>query len=48
MADIGVEPYWELTFDAEGDVSPAERDALARGVTERQLTDLVPVSYTHL
>ncbi|MGW2861688.1 serine-threonine protein kinase [Streptomyces sp. NPDC001205] len=26
--DIGVEPYWEITFDADGDPNPAERTAL--------------------
>ncbi|MFI9204562.1 serine-threonine protein kinase [Streptomyces sp. NPDC053048] len=41
MAGISVEPYWELTFDAEGDADPGERDALVRGVAERDVTDLV-------
>ncbi|MDT0451254.1 serine-threonine protein kinase [Streptomyces hesseae] len=41
MATIGVQPYWELMFDAEGDMAPGERDALVRGVTEKEITDLV-------
>ncbi|MCA6095717.1 serine-threonine protein kinase [Streptomyces sp. SCA3-4] len=41
MTDVGVEPYWELMFDAEGDVDPGGRDALIRGVVDRGLTDLV-------
>ncbi|MGW1196245.1 serine-threonine protein kinase [Streptomyces sp. NPDC002536] len=41
MAGIGVQPYWELTFDAEGDVDPHERELLVQGVLERNLTDLV-------
>ncbi|MEU4211212.1 serine-threonine protein kinase [Streptomyces sp. NPDC026206] len=36
-----MEPYWELTFDAEGDMDPAGREALIRGVVEAGLTDLV-------
>ncbi|MEU6174716.1 hypothetical protein ABZ832_22735 [Streptantibioticus parmotrematis] len=41
MAGIGVEPYWELAVDASGALDPVRRDALARGVRERRLTDLV-------
>ncbi|GHF49739.1 MULTISPECIES: serine-threonine protein kinase [Streptomyces] len=41
MADTGVQPYWELTFDAEGDVDPHERELLVQGVLEHNLTDLV-------
>lgn len=37
MADIGVEPYREITFDADGDADPAERTAL----TGVDATDLV-------
>ncbi|MEU1077887.1 MULTISPECIES: serine-threonine protein kinase [unclassified Streptomyces] len=37
MADIGVEPYREITFDADGDAAPAGRTALA----ELDVTDLV-------
>ncbi|MFI1174563.1 serine-threonine protein kinase [Streptomyces melanogenes] len=41
MPDIGVEPYREITFDADGDASPAERAALA----ELDVTDLVMFSH---
>ncbi|MFF5407376.1 serine-threonine protein kinase [Streptomyces misionensis] len=43
MADPGmsVSPYWELTFDANGDVDPSERDHLLAQVTERGVRDLV-------
>ncbi|MER7968843.1 serine-threonine protein kinase [Streptomyces sp. NPDC096080] len=43
MADPGmsVEPYWELTFDADGDVDGPERDRLLAGVTRRQVRDLI-------
>ncbi|TWV47547.1 serine-threonine protein kinase [Streptomyces misionensis] len=34
-------PYWELTFDADGDVDPSERDHLLAQVTERGVRDLV-------
>lgn len=41
VTGIGVQPYWELVFDAEGDMAPAGRDALVRGVADAGLTDLV-------
>ncbi|MEU0854696.1 serine-threonine protein kinase [Streptomyces griseofuscus] len=43
MADSGmsVSPYWELTFDASGDVDPPERDHLLTQVTEQGVRDLV-------
>ncbi|MGW2487148.1 serine-threonine protein kinase [Streptomyces sp. NPDC001606] len=43
MADPGmsVTPYWELTFDADGDVDPPERDRLLAQVTERGVRDLI-------
>ncbi|MFF5663063.1 serine-threonine protein kinase [Streptomyces griseofuscus] len=43
MADSGmsVSPYWELTFDASGDVDPPERDHLLAQVTELGVRDLV-------
>ncbi|MEV6671593.1 serine-threonine protein kinase [Streptomyces sp. NPDC051162] len=41
MPDMSVEPYWELTFDTDGDVDPAERDALIAGVARQGVTDLV-------
>ncbi|MEV4443736.1 serine-threonine protein kinase, partial [Streptomyces sp. NPDC049577] len=41
MASTRVEPYWELTFDAEGDADPRERDALIRGAAQTGVTDLM-------
>ncbi|MEU0600536.1 serine-threonine protein kinase [Streptomyces sp. NPDC006393] len=43
MADPGmsVAPYWELTFDADGDVDGPERDRLLAGVTARGVRDLI-------
>ncbi|MBZ4322642.1 serine-threonine protein kinase [Streptomyces huiliensis] len=41
MADMSVQPYWELTFGKDGRVEPGERDTLLRGVAEENLTDLV-------
>ncbi len=41
MSGMSVDPYWELTFDADGDVDAGEYDALIRGVAEAGLTDLV-------
>ncbi|GGU94739.1 hypothetical protein GCM10010260_32470 [Streptomyces filipinensis] len=43
MADPGmsVTPYWELTFDADGDVEGPERDRLLTQVTEHGVRDLV-------
>ncbi|WP_202516833.1 serine-threonine protein kinase [Streptomyces sp. SID161] len=43
MADPGmsVTPYWELTFDADGDVDGPERDRLSAQVTERGVRDLI-------
>ncbi|MEC4018558.1 serine-threonine protein kinase [Streptomyces sp. H27-D2] len=41
MAGISVEPYSELTFDADGDVSPAERDRLMALVSQGEITDLL-------
>ncbi|WP_274556457.1 serine-threonine protein kinase [Streptomyces spiramyceticus] len=37
MADVGVRPYREITFDADGDVDARQRDRLA----ELDVTDLV-------
>ncbi|MEV0207609.1 serine-threonine protein kinase [Streptomyces sp. NPDC050788] len=36
-----VTPYWELTFDADGDVDGRERDELLAGVTARGVHDLI-------
>jgi hypothetical protein len=38
---IGGLPFWELTFDADGDPDGAERDAFLAEVAARGLTDLV-------
>ncbi|POX39016.1 serine-threonine protein kinase [Streptomyces sp. Ru73] len=45
MAGVGVRPYWELTFDADGDVNPRQRDALLSGVVRERLTDVVVFSH---
>ncbi|MGW0825702.1 serine-threonine protein kinase [Streptomyces sp. NPDC002845] len=43
MADPGmsVTPYWELTFDADGDVDARQRERLVTGVGQRSVRDLV-------
>ncbi|MFG2950544.1 serine-threonine protein kinase [Streptomyces adustus] len=43
MADpaMSVTPYWELTFDADGDVSGPERDRLLAEAPRRGVRDLV-------
>ncbi|MEU9184529.1 serine-threonine protein kinase [Streptomyces sp. NPDC048484] len=43
MADpeVGVTPYWELTFDADGDVNAKQRDRLLREVVDRGVKDLI-------
>ncbi|MER6565828.1 serine-threonine protein kinase [Streptomyces sp. NPDC001093] len=43
MADPGmsVTPYWELTFDADGDVDGPERDQLVAQVTAQGVRDLI-------
>ncbi|MFF7371526.1 serine-threonine protein kinase [Streptomyces tricolor] len=43
MADPGmsVTPYWELTFDADGDVAGPARDRLLAQVTDRGVRDLI-------
>ncbi|MFE1801678.1 MULTISPECIES: serine-threonine protein kinase [unclassified Streptomyces] len=43
MADpeVGVTPYWELTFDADGDVDAQQRDRLLREVVDRGVKDLI-------
>ncbi|MFD9204585.1 serine-threonine protein kinase, partial [Streptomyces anthocyanicus] len=43
MADpeVGVTPYWELTFDADGDVDARQRDRLLREVVDRGVKDLI-------
>ncbi|MEV5612961.1 serine-threonine protein kinase [Streptomyces sp. NPDC052225] len=39
--EVHVRPYWELTFDADGDPEPGRRDRLLREVRERGVRDLV-------
>ncbi|MET9580072.1 serine-threonine protein kinase [Streptomyces sp. DT199] len=43
MADpaMSVTPYWELTFDADGDPGERGRDRLLAGVRERGVRDLI-------
>ena len=41
MTEIAGLPFWELTFDAEGDPDGARRDAFLTGVTARGLTDVI-------
>lgn len=43
MADptVSVSPYWELTFDADGDVDGRERDRLLAEVVRRKVRDLI-------
>ncbi|MFI6655787.1 serine-threonine protein kinase [Streptomyces sp. NPDC050523] len=38
---MNVTPYWELTFDADGDVDGRERDTLLGEVTRRGVRDLI-------
>ncbi|MFJ9909466.1 serine-threonine protein kinase [Streptomyces sp. NPDC101152] len=38
---MSVSPYWELTFDADGDVDGQERDRLLAEVTQRGVRDLI-------
>ncbi|WP_199837673.1 serine-threonine protein kinase [Streptomyces sp. NRRL S-1521] len=37
----GVEPYWELAFDADGDVDTVRREELLSGVEREHVTDLL-------
>ncbi|TPQ16628.1 serine-threonine protein kinase [Streptomyces sporangiiformans] len=39
--DVGVTPYWELTFDADGDVNGKQRDRLLQQARERGVHDLL-------
>ncbi|MFE0173963.1 serine-threonine protein kinase [Streptomyces sp. NPDC059002] len=36
-----MEPYWELTFDADGDVDTAQREELLSGAERERVTDLL-------
>ncbi|OKH98610.1 serine-threonine protein kinase [Streptomyces sp. CB02923] len=40
-AGIGVQPYWELTFDADGDPDAGQRDRLVAGAAQQRVTDLL-------
>ncbi|WP_251092728.1 serine-threonine protein kinase [Streptomyces sp. Caat 7-52] len=42
---MSVTPYWELTFDADGDVDGPERDRLLTQVTEHGVRDLIVFSH---
>ncbi|WNM34151.1 serine-threonine protein kinase [Streptomyces sp. Li-HN-5-11] len=39
--EMCVAPYWELTFDADGDVDGAERDRLLAGLAGQGVRDLI-------
>ncbi|NUP23257.1 MAG: serine-threonine protein kinase [Streptomyces sp.] len=38
---VSVTPYWELTFDADGDPDAGKRDRLLAGVAQHQVRDLI-------
>ncbi|MGW7081137.1 serine-threonine protein kinase [Streptomyces sp. NPDC054866] len=40
-----VEPYWELTFDADGDVDTTQRDHLLAEVADEHITDLLVLAH---
>ncbi|MGW5734219.1 MULTISPECIES: serine-threonine protein kinase [Streptomyces] len=40
-----VEPYWELTFDADGDVDTTQRDHLLAEVADEHVTDLLVLAH---
>ncbi|MCX4668385.1 serine-threonine protein kinase [Streptomyces sp. NBC_01381] len=40
-----MEPYWELTFDADGDADTAQRDRLIAGVARERVTDLLVLAH---
>lgn len=42
---VRVEPYWELTFDADGDVDTTQRDRLLREVADEHVTDLLVLAH---
>ncbi|MFF1711640.1 serine-threonine protein kinase [Streptomyces sp. NPDC058268] len=42
---VHVEPYWELTFDADGDVDTTQRDRLLREVADEHVTDLLVLAH---
>ncbi|HEY8978977.1 MAG TPA: serine-threonine protein kinase [Streptomyces sp.] len=42
---MSVAPYWQLTFDADGDVNPAERDRLLKEAGAQGVQDLIFFSH---
>ncbi|MEV2253951.1 serine-threonine protein kinase [Streptomyces sp. NPDC050147] len=42
---VRVEPYWELTFDADGDVDTTQRDHLLAQVADERVTDLLVLAH---
>jgi hypothetical protein len=42
---MSVSPYWELTFDADGDADAGQRDRLLTGVRRRKVRDLIVFSH---
>ncbi|MFF4589404.1 serine-threonine protein kinase [Streptomyces sp. NPDC001388] len=42
---MSVSPYWELTFDADGDVDAAQRDRLLAGAKRHGIRDLIVFSH---
>lgn len=42
---VRVEPYWELTFDADGDVDTEQRDHLLAEVADENVTDLLVLAH---
>ncbi|MEV6010815.1 serine-threonine protein kinase [Streptomyces sp. NPDC051976] len=45
MTVTSVQPYWQLTFDADGDPDAGERDHLVAQVPAQDITDLVVFSH---
>ncbi|MFD8092032.1 serine-threonine protein kinase [Streptomyces malaysiensis] len=45
MTGMSVRPYWELRFDAYGDVDIRQRDRLLEQAAQRDLTDLLVFSH---
>src|SRR5215470_2320115 len=43
--DIAGLPFWELTFDADGDQDATSRDAFLAGVKDAGITDLIVFSH---
>ena len=38
-------PYWDLTFDADGDADPKQADAFSTGILDRGITDVIVFSH---